>query len=143
MGPVSCMNLSFGRHWEWRLPEVTNYLRRSINEPIREGLRVPELWSGPDNGLIWCWERGRQKRVKEPDLAARAERGELVLLAWRGGVEKKIEADKKLGTLNYLATWQGLRGQDLYIDVEGEAVVVCSETNQAVEFSSKLLLEEE
>ena len=42
---------------------MTTRLRRSIDEPIREGLTWNELWKGPDEGLIWCWERGRQYRV--------------------------------------------------------------------------------
>ncbi len=113
-------------------------LRRSIDEPIREGLSWSERWEGPDQGLIWCWERGRQERVERPDDAARADKGELVGLDWKGGVEKKFEVDKKPGTLKYLATWQGLRGEDLDIDLEGERVIVCTRTGQAVVFSAKL-----
>jgi hypothetical protein len=138
-------------------------LRRSITEPIREGQSWNELWRAPDRGLICCWERGRQKRGKgtdeefaelslvnfdppphrwnmpRPDLAARAENGELVPLAWKGGVAKKLQADTvKHGTLSYLATWQGLRGEDLDIDLEGEVLIVCSKTGQAVLFGAQL-----
>lgn len=118
-------------------------LRRSIDQPIREGLSWNELWRGPDRGLIWCWERGRQKRVEEPELAARADKGELVVLAWKGGVEKKLKIEKKPGTLNYLATWQGLRAEDLDIALEDERLIVCSKTGQTVAFSAKLPVEEE
>ena len=118
-------------------------LRRSVDQPIREGLSWSDKWEGPDKGLIWCWERGRQKRAEEPDLAARADRGELPILAWRGGVEKKLRTKKKLGTLHYLATWQGLRAEDLSLPLEGECVVVCAKTAQAVVFSARLPEEEE
>ena len=97
------------------------HLRRSIHEPIRENLNRSELWDGEDGGLIWCWELGRQKRLQDPDLAARAEKGELVVLAWKGGVQKKGKVDKKAGTLYYLATWQGLRGENLDIALEERA----------------------
>jgi hypothetical protein len=111
-------------------------VHRSIRQPIREGLSWEELWLGPDDGLIWCWERGRQKRSDEPELALQAERGELPLLAWKGGVAKKRQDDKALsGTLEYLATWQGLRGEDLNIDRDGSITLVCTRTGQAVTFS--------
>ena len=118
-------------------------LSRSISEPIREGLSWQEMWQGPDNGLIWCWERGRQKRIAERELAMRAEKGELPVLAWRGGVDEKLKVEKKAGTLNYLATWQGLRGEDLDIQVDGEVTLVCSRTQQTVVFSARLASEAE
>ena len=121
---------------------MTTRLRRSVNQPIREGLSWNERWMGPDNGLIWCWERGRQKRVEEPELAAQADKGELVVLAWKGGVDKKLKMDRKPGTLQYLATWQGLRGEDLELALEDESVV-CTKTGQTVVFSSTLLKDEE
>jgi hypothetical protein len=108
---------------------------RSKDEPIREGLSWEQLWLGPDQGLIWCWERGRQKRTDEPDLAARAERGELPLLAWKGGVEKRRQEGKPIaGTWEYLAVWQGLRGEDLHIDRKQKVTLICSATGQVVEF---------
>jgi hypothetical protein len=113
-------------------------LYRSVDRPIREGLSWTDTWRGPDNGLIWCWERGRQERLERPDLAARAEKGELVPLDWKGGVKEKLKMEKKPGTLKYLATWQGLRGEDLDIALDGERTIVCSRTEQAVVFSSEL-----
>jgi len=86
--------------------------------------------------LIWCWERGRQYQSESPDRAARAANGELVLDGWRGGVEKKLKIPKKAGTLYYLATWLGMRGEDLDIDLDGERVIVCFRTQQAVGFSA-------
>jgi hypothetical protein len=109
-------------------------LHRSVRQPIRAGLTWEELWLGPDNGLIWCWERGRQKSEEEPELAVRARKGELVPLAWIGGVTEKLKLAKKRGTLNYLATWQGLRGEDLDIPLAGERVIVCTGTDQTVVF---------
>lgn len=110
-------------------------LRRSIDGPIRTGLSWSEAWKGADRGLIFCWERGRRLRTDKPELAAHAERGELVPLEWKGGVRKKLKGRKK-GTLLYLATWQGLRGEDLDIDLEGERTVTCTRTGQAIVFSS-------
>ena len=113
-------------------------LRRSFQEPIREGLNWRETWLGPDNGLIWCWERGRQKRVEQPELALCADKGELVGLKWKGGVEEKLKVDRKEGTLQYLATLQGIRGNDLDIAVDGETLLVCTRTGQVVVFSARL-----
>ena len=119
-------------------------LRRSVNQPIRDRLTWSERWEGLDKGLIWCWERGRQMRIENPDLAARAESGELPLLDWKGGVEKKRKDGKpKAGTLYYLATWQGLRGDNLDLAPEREHIIVCTKTGQAVVFSAKLPKDEE
>lgn len=122
---------------------MTRYLRRSIDEPIREGLTMDRLWNGDDKGLIWCWERGRQKRAEQPELAAQAENHELPVLAWKGGVAKKLEGGTKPGTLKYLATWQGLRGQDLEIALDDEQLIVCRKTGQTVAFSAVLSPDEE
>ena len=120
-------------------------LYRSIQEPIREGLSWNELWRGPDNGLIWCWERGRQYQTEAPERVACAVSGELVLDGWRGGVEKKLKDPKKKkpGTLQYLATWQGMRAEDLSIDLDEERVIICSRFQQAVVFSGAPASEEE
>ncbi len=117
-------------------------LHRSIKQPIREGLSWDQIWRGPDNGLIWCWERGRQERLEEPEKAQQADNGELVPLDWKGGVRKKLKTAVMPGTLKYLATWQGIRGEDLDIDLEGETIVVCSKWKQAVAFGAKLLTDE-
>jgi hypothetical protein len=123
--------------------EMAMRLRRSIDLPIREGLTWEETWKGPDNGLIWCWERGRQDRLQQPDLAARADKGELVQMAWKGGVVEKQKIAKKPGTLKYLATWQGLRGEDLDIALEGDRTIVCTRTGQTVVFSAECPQDEE
>ena len=59
------------------------------------------------------------------------------MLSWKGGVEGKLKIETKPGTLSYLATWQGLRGEDLDITLEEERRIVCARFGQAVLFSSK------
>jgi hypothetical protein len=129
--------------FKWRLEAMAARLYRSIDAPIREGLSWDETWNGPDDGLIFCWERGRQERLERPGDAARADKGELVGLDWKGGVKKKLKVETMPGTLRYLATWQGIRGEDLDLDLEGERIIVCSRTGQAVVFSARLPENEE
>ncbi len=105
---------------------------RSYKEFRREGLSWEDRWKGNDKELITCWEVGREMREKEPDLARRAENGELPLMGWKGGVDKKTGKGEKYGTLFYLAQWQGLRGEDLDIDLSKEPVLICSKTGMQV-----------
>jgi hypothetical protein len=109
--------------------KISSQLHRVIDTPIREGLTWMELWKGSDRGLIWCWERGRQRKVEEPDLAMRARKGEFVPLAW------------KRGTLQYLATWQGLRDEDLSLDLNAQVVITCSKTKKSIVFKPGILAE--
>jgi hypothetical protein len=115
-------------------------LRRSTKEPYRAGLSYAEIWHGPDKSLIRCWEIGRQLRDKEPEIAALATKGELVSLHWKGGTGscKKLPPGKKPpvghGTLRYLATWQGLRGEDLEIEMDSKITLVCTRTRRPVIF---------
>lgn len=111
---------------------------RSISEPIREGQSWDERWKGEDNGLIACWERGREKRMEDPSLAAQAQVGQLVVLPWKGGVEKALLKKQKFGTFFYLAMWQGLRGEDLNIDPTEEFVLNCTTTGMTVVFTSDI-----
>lgn len=60
------------------------------------------------------------------------------VLAWKGGVDKKIKG-KKYGSLFYLATWQGLRGEDLNINQHEEVSLICSKTMVKVTFTPNLL----
>jgi hypothetical protein len=126
-------------------------IQRSVIEPIRVGLSWDERWRGDDLGLIACWESGREMRatggwyptVPEGEVdtepgAARADRGELLSLPWKGGVTKKLKVDVKYGTLMYLAMWQGLRGEDLDVDLDGEAALTCELTGQRVVFNREL-----
>ena len=105
---------------------------RSCHEPIRKDPSFEERWRGSDKGLITCWEVGRRKSIESPELAERAKNGELPVLGWKGGVEKKIKKKEKYGSLNYLAQWQGLRGENLDIDLTEEREIVCSKTGMKV-----------
>ena len=117
---------------------MTNNLYRSTEEPNRKGLTWEELWKGFDNGLIACWERGRVKASDNPELAESCKKGELPILAWKGGVDKKIKG-KKYGSLFYLAAWQGLRGEDLNINQHQDITIICAKTNVEVIFTPNLL----
>jgi len=110
---------------------------RSIAEPLRTGLSWREMWLGPDNGLVYCWERGRQLIIESPESFERVSRGELIPLWWRGGVQKALKNPTmpKDGTHQYLATWLGMRQQDLEIDLDQSYCLTCSRTGQVVEFS--------
>lgn len=113
-------------------------IHRSVTEPIRRGATWDERWNAEDDGLIACWERGREKRLEDPPLAALAAAGQLVILPWKGGVEKATKKKQKFGTLFYLAMWQGLRGEDLDIDLTEEIVLTCAVTGMAVVFTSDM-----
>ena len=113
-------------------------IHRSIAEPIRKEAKWEERWNAQDDGLIACWERGREKRIEDPALAAQATDGQLVVLPWKGGVEKAIKKKQKFGTLYYLAMWQGLRGEDLAIDTAEELVLNCTTTGMAVVFTGDM-----
>ena len=111
-------------------------IQRSITVPIRENAKWEERWSDIDNGLIACWERGREKRKEDPLLAGQARQGQLIVLPWKGGVVKAIKKKQKYGTLFYLAMWQGLRGEDLNIDGAEEVSLTCTATRMTVTFTS-------
>ncbi|MCX5880668.1 MAG: hypothetical protein NTU74_02335 [Deltaproteobacteria bacterium] len=111
---------------------------RSITEPIRKDVKWGQKWDDVDQGLIACWERGREKAIEDPELASQTRDGHLVVLPWKGGVEKenKNKKKKKYGTLPYLAMWQGLRGEGLDIDLEDEPTLTCSKNKMTVIFTN-------
>lgn len=111
---------------------------RSYSEPKREGLSWDERWKGDDEGLIACWEVGRELSIKEPQLAEKAKSGELPVLGWKGGVEKKTKKKEKYGTFYYLAQWQGLRGNDLDVDVSEEKEMICAKTGIKVIYTNDI-----
>lgn len=111
---------------------MEQHIYRSSQESNRDTPSYNERWNGPDKGLITCWEVGRKLSKKEPELAEKAKAGELPVLVWKGGVEKKINKKEKYGTFFYLAQWQGLRGEDLDIDLTQETEITCSKTNMKV-----------
>jgi hypothetical protein len=112
----------------------------NINKPKRSTNDYEILWNGPDKGLIASWECGRDKAKKDPELALRAKNGELVILGWKGGVDKPLKTKTKYGSLLYLAMWQGLRGENLDIDLNQEIQITCSKTGVPVTFTSNISL---
>lgn len=116
---------------------VQTVFSRSINEPIRTLRTVEEVYDGPDRGLIAAWERGRKMQKTHGELAAAALRGELPVLDWRGGISSELKkTTKKYGTLLYLATWQGLRNEDLNVDIEGTVRITCTKHLKEVIFNN-------
>lgn len=75
-----------------------DFVRRSISEPIRNGLSVSELWDGPDVGLIGCWESGRRAAARGGENPWRA--GTLNAAAWLQGFElRDLELSLRIGTV--------------------------------------------
>lgn len=112
-------------------------IKRALDAPVREAATWEDRWAGPDGGLIACWERGLEKRREDPELAARAVAGELVILPWKGGVEKAIKG-VKYGSYQYLAMLQGLCGEPLDIDTGAEVSRVCSRTQMQVIYTNDM-----
>ncbi|MHA6574972.1 hypothetical protein [Pseudomonas yamanorum] len=110
-------------------------VQRKFNEPIRTELEHREIWSGSDLGLIMCWEVGRKRAEENPELAAQCKNGELPVLGWKGGVSRQLLKLEKFGSLKYLAQWQGLRGDDLDIDLAAERVLTCTKIKMTVTFT--------
>ena len=108
------------------------HVKRSIVSPIRAGC---DEWKGPDKGLITSWEVGRKLAESKPDLADRAKNGELPELNLKGGVSRKLKKKEKFGCLNYLAHWQGLRGETLDVHLGREYVLVCEKTGIKVTYT--------
>jgi len=110
-------------------------IHRSIDTPLRSGLTRDELWEAHDNGLIKCWEVGRLRAARFPDLVQQCLAGELPVLGWKGGVSRSLKKLEKYGSLKYLAQWQGLRGEDLDVDLDNEQALTCSRTRMVVTFT--------
>ncbi|MCU1752907.1 hypothetical protein [Pseudomonas sp. 6D_7.1_Bac1] len=114
---------------------MNHRIQCSITAPPRSGLTRDQLWEAEDKGLIKCWEIGRERAAKFPGIAERCLAGELPVLGWKGGVSRSLKKRDKFGSLKYLAQWQGLRGEDLDIDLTQERVMTCSSTNMVVTFT--------
>jgi len=69
-----------------------------ITQPIRQNAKWEQRWNDADQGVIACWERGREKSLEDPKLASQARDGQLVVLPWKGGVEKEVKKKQKFGT---------------------------------------------
>ena len=113
-------------------------VRRRMSSPLRLGMTWEETWRGEDRGLIKCWENGRTLVGTHPELAKAASSGELPCLDWKGGISGNPKMKKKFGSLQYLATWQGLRQQDLCIKVEEETTLTCTRSLIVVTFTPDL-----
>lgn len=114
---------------------MPRHIQRSIDSPLRTGLTRRQLWEDTDQGLIKCWEVGRQRAARFPNLARQCLDGELPVLGWKGGVSRSLKKLEKYGSLKYLAQWQGLRGEDLDIDLSVERSLTCTRTKMKVTFT--------
>ncbi|MBI6783503.1 hypothetical protein YA0050_22870 [Pseudomonas syringae] len=109
---------------------------RENDTPPRVGLTHAQIWDAEDEGIIQCWENGRELAAISQNLAKKCLENELPILAWKGGVSSKMKLRKKFGSFKYLAQWQGLRGEDLNIDRAKKYQLVCSLTKIVVTFTS-------
>ncbi len=64
---------------------------------------------GAGKALEACHTSGKELRNSSPELASRAESGELPMLEFPGGISNKDPKPGRFGSLFYLAKWQGLR----------------------------------
>ena len=115
--------------------QTNRLIQRSHAKPARSNLSWHETWEGPDSGLIKNWEIGRKLAVQNPDLASRTLAGELPPLNWKGGSDRTLVKREKFGSLRYLAQWQGLRGEELSINLDAEVTIKCVKTNMIVTFT--------
>lgn len=108
-----------------------------IAAPPQQGITYYERWGDLASSLLCCWLRGIEKSQEDPALAAQCRSGELPVLAWKGGLEKQLKSKQvKVGSLQYLATWQGLRGDDMDIDDTAEHRITCSRTGATFQYTS-------
>jgi hypothetical protein len=107
---------------------------RSIATEIRPGLSYAERWGTLEASAITAWEQGRVLAIERPDLAKAALAGQLPVLAFKGGLSEPLKR-KKYGCMEYLAMWQGLRGEDLQIDLDKDVALTCSAHGSTVTFT--------
>lgn len=74
--------------------------------------------------------------LEKPQFVGEARSGRLLVLPWKGGVAKALKTTKKYGVFNYVAMWQGLRGEDLSVDPDVEMTMTCSVKNVTVTYTS-------
>ncbi|WP_423459916.1 hypothetical protein [Ottowia sp. VDI28] len=108
----------------------------SASSPPTAEANFEKRVNGPDGGMVSAWLAGRELSSQRPDLAAAATANELPILAFAGGVERKIKLQEKLGALQYVAMWQGLRGDDLRVNLSEESVLMCSKHGVRVRFTA-------
>ena len=113
-------------------------VRKSISEHINVVIDWESRWGNLTAGIITSWNRGREMVNERPDIAEAARAGRLVSLVWKGGVEKKILKTTKYGSFFYLAMWQGLREEDLNIDIDSEPSITYSVSGMTVFFTNNM-----
>lgn len=113
---------------------MSKHILHSIKNSIRKNPTPDEKWRGEDKGLILCWEEGRELSESQPKLAKRALKGELPMLSYKGGVKRHPKKKKKNGSFCYLAQLQGLRGEDLDINLQDTYVLKCSRSDVKVTY---------
>ncbi len=111
-------------------------IRKSISEPITNPRDWNARWGSREAGLITSWNRGREMAKESAELAKRAREGQLISLPWKGGVDQKIQKGSKYGSMFYLAMWQGLREENLYIDLDNDLPITCSHFEVTVIFTN-------
>src|SRR5674476_952496 len=109
---------------------------RAISEPVRKDPTFDERWGSIELGLITSWEAGREMGLEKPELVEDAKVGRLMVLPWKGGVAKALKTTTKYGVFNYVAMWQGLRGENLNVDPEVEMTMTCTVMNVTVTYTS-------
>lgn len=117
---------------------MASLIHRPISEPERTGLDWSATWQSTDRGLIACWETGRKLAIQTPELAERCRAGELPPLNWKGGVARTLKKKDKIGALHYLAQWQGLRGDDLSVDLDAEVTLTCTKTDMVITYTGDI-----
>lgn len=108
---------------------------RSVSERQVVSIEYDARWGTVEAGLVTSWLRGQEMACEKPNLSEEAMSGRLVVLPWKGGVEKAIKTTK-VGVFNYLAMWQGLRREDLNIEPDCDLLVTCAGTGVTVVFTS-------
>ncbi|MGO4799590.1 hypothetical protein ACEN2T_09920 [Pseudomonas sp. W22_MBD1_FP4] len=114
---------------------MTSRIHQNISTPLRPSLSWNDTWEREDKGLIKCWEVGRELAAKRTELVKACLNDELPILGWKGGVSRRLKKLEKFGSLNHLAQWQGLRGEDLDVDPTQDIVKTCSHTQMIVTFT--------
>jgi hypothetical protein len=144
-----------GLSWEetWRGPDKGLIKCWEVGRELSK--REPELATRARDGELPILLINRSKpksavRVGDGELptlptskrksksATRDEDDELPIRLWKGGVGKITKKKQMYGTLNYLAAWQGLRGNDLNINLSEEREIVCKRTKVRVIFTADI-----
>jgi len=113
---------------------VDDMVSRSICAELRPGLSYAERWGTPEASVITAWEQGRVLAIERPALAKAALAGQLPMLPFKGGLSEPLK-HTKYGCMEYLAMWQGLRGEDLEIDLGRDAAITCAAHGSTVTFT--------